>query len=403
MKVVAILDTHLSSGGGFNQALNAILQMQRLSHGLFEFEAVTFRRDNLVFLNQLGVTASLYKKTWRDKCFDSIAKRPSGLAFLHRHKIVSGFEAHLLGRGADLAYFVTPESGFSRLQRLNYITTLWDLCHRDCPEFPEVREFGAYHRREEYYRHHLGAAVCILTDSEKLSKTAAFRYGIDPERFLSMPFAPSPFLERPSAISTKEILKKHELSEGYFFYPAQFWPHKNHIRILEALLLLRNSSKRPTVVFSGKDYGSEPHLKSFVQAHGLQAQVRFLGFVDSEDIRGLYEGCQALVMPSYFGPTNIPPLEAWSLKCPVIYTKLHREQAGDAALLIDPDSADDLAKAMEAIGNPETRHRLIEAGSQRLAGIALDRSEEEASLLQILKKFAARRKCWGRTLKCPVA
>lgn len=395
MKVVAILDTHLSSGGGFNQALNAILQMQRLSNGLFEFHAVTLSRDNIAFLSQLGVTASLYKKNWRDKWFASIAKRPSGLAFLCRHKILSGIEAHMLGMGADLAYFVTPESSFSRLQRLNYITTLWDLCHRDFPEFPEVREFGAYHRREEHYRQHLGAAVCILTDSEKLSKAASFRYGIDPERLLSMPFAPSPFLENPSANSTADVLTKHGLSEGYFFYPAQFWPHKNHVRILEALILLRDSGKRPSVVFCGRDYGSEPNVRAFAQARALDAQVKFLGFVDPEDIQGLYRGCKALIMPTYFGPTNIPPLEAWSLKKPVIYSALHSEQAGDAALLVDPDDAAELANAMEAIGNVDVQEGLLEAGRRRLDQIALERTVGEGALIQKLKRFAARRECWA--------
>lgn len=395
MKVVAILDTQLGTGGGFNQALNATLQMQRLSDGIFQFEAVTARPDNVAFLQDFGIAASLYRKTLRDKWVDSLAKKPAAQSFLARRKILSGMEIHLNRRGADLAYFVTPESGFSRLQRLNYLTTLWDLCHRDCPEFPEVREFGAYHRREEYYMRHLGAAICVLTDSQKLSQAASFRYGIDAERFLTMPFAPSPFLERDDSHSMAEVLQKHGLSAGYLFYPAQFWPHKNHIRILEALLLLRDCGKKPTVVFSGRDYGTEPYLKAFVQTHGLQEQVRFIGFVDPQDIRGLYEGSKALVMPSYFGPTNIPPLEAWSLERPVIYSVLNRDQTGDAALLIDPDVADDLAKAIDSIDDPQTRDRLIAGGTLKLSQIVSARAASEQSLLLVLRKFAARRRCWA--------
>lgn len=394
MKIVAILDTHLSAGGGFNQALNAILQIHRLSEGLFEFETVTHIEDNVPFLQRLGVAVSVYRRTWRDKWVASLSKKPSGQSFLSRHKILSGMERHLLGMGTDLVYFVRPESGFFRLQRLNYITTLWDLCHRDHPEFPEVREFGTFHRREEFYRYHLPPAVCILTDSENLSRAASFRYGIDPERFLSMPFAPSPFLDRLPSTPLVDVLKKYDLSEGYFFYPAQFWPHKNHIRILEALLLLRDSGKTPTVVFSGKDYGTEPYLKSFVKKHHLQEQVRFLGFVDPEDIRGLYEGCKALVMPSYFGPTNLPPLEAWALKRPVIYSALHRDQAGDAALLVDPDNAAGLAHAMDEVNDPNTRHRLVETGAQRLNAISLARAAAEQQFLRTFETFRTRRACW---------
>jgi len=64
-----------------------------------------------------------------------------------------------------------------------------------------------------------------------------------------------------------------------------------------------------------------------------------LGFVPIEDMRGLYEGSLAIVMPTYFGPTNIPPLEAWTLEKPLIYSTHLAEQAGDAALLIDPNNA----------------------------------------------------------------
>jgi len=212
MKVVAIIDTHLKAGGGFVQALNAVLQMQRLSEGLFALEAVTPQAENIDFLRELGVTASVYRKTWRDKWVSSLYKRPSGRSFLARHKILSGLENHLLSSRTDLVYFVTPDSRFARLQRLNYLTTLWDLCHRDHPEFPEVRDFGIHHHREEYYRAHLGSAVCIITDSEKLSNAASFRYGIDRSRFLGIPFAPSPLLGSPSTTSTTDVLEKYGAS-----------------------------------------------------------------------------------------------------------------------------------------------------------------------------------------------
>jgi len=119
MKVVAIIDTHLKAGGGFVQALNAVLQMQRLSEGLFALEAVTPQAENIDFLRELGVTASVYRKTWRDKWVSSLYKRPSGRSFLARHKILSGLENHLLSSRTDLVYFVTPDSRFAKLKRLN--------------------------------------------------------------------------------------------------------------------------------------------------------------------------------------------------------------------------------------------------------------------------------------------
>ena len=69
----------------------------------------------------------------------------------------------------------------------------------------------------------------------------------------------------------------------------------------------------------------------------LENKVRFAGFVDDEELPFLYSQSIALVMPTYFGPTNIPPLEAFKINVPVLYSDLPglRDQVGKAAMLID--------------------------------------------------------------------
>ena len=81
---------------------------------------------------------------------------------------------------------------------------------------------------------------------------------------------------------------------------------------------------------------------------GLTNEVRYLGPVPDEDMAALYTQSVALVMPTFFGPTNIPPLEAWHFGRPVITSDIRglREQTGDAGLLVDPRSPDALADAM---------------------------------------------------------
>ena len=66
-----------------------------------------------------------------------------------------------------------------------------------------------------------------------------------------MDFSPAATLSLTELPSTEDVLKKYSLESGYFFYPAQFWAHKNHIRILEALVQLNLEGLRFNVVFSG--------------------------------------------------------------------------------------------------------------------------------------------------------
>ena len=395
MRIVAVLEGAATDGGGFNQALNAILQMQRLCAGRYDFEVLTDREANVAHLASLGIAAAHFRLAFLDKLIGFLCSQGWWFALQARLRLVSPFEQRLLRQGCDLVYFLTPSARAKTLQRLNYVATVWDLCHRDTPEFPEVREFEQFRIREHLYRGLLPPAVAILVDSPALADAATRRYGVDRDRLVAMPFGASAFLDAGTSVAKEAVLARYGLEEGYFFYPAQFWAHKNHVRILEALALLRARGVRPRVVFAGSDQGRRAHVERQIDAQGLQEQVRILGFVPAEDLRGLYDGCAALVMPSYFGPTNIPPLEAWLLGKPVIYSTRCAEQAGEAALCVDPDDAEALAAAMQACGEAATRERLVAAGSARLRAIERQREDAEAELLERLRRFEARRRCWS--------
>ncbi len=85
---------------------------------------------------------------------------------------------------------------------------------------------------------------------------------------------------------------------------------------------------------------------------------------------GLYAGATALIMPTFFGPTNIPVLEAWSFSCPVLTSDIRgiREQAGDAAVLVDPRSVDAIADGIRKLCEDEgLREQLGNRGRKRLA------------------------------------
>jgi glycosyltransferase involved in cell wall biosynthesis len=457
MKIIAVLERSITSGGEFNQGLNTIMQMSRICEGRFEFEIFTAHVENIKILEKLGFScvwfgpplpeeilplpeeilpqqervpslmervvarANLVSrwKAWLKRKFiapieirisplkirigqlgESVGKLEESVGKLEgsivRHEgSIGWFEKKLIEHGADVVYFLTQSAGPEPLQTLNYITTVFDLCHRDTPEFPEVRIFGQFQGRELHCKNNLAKALLVITESENLSTLVSQRYGIDRTRCLAMPTSPAPFLQDDFSIDKCLVLKKYDLDEGYFFYPAQFWSHKNHVRILEALVLLREAGSHLRVVFAGSDKGNQGHIEDLVGRYSLNDQVKFLGFVPAEHMRGLYEGCTAVVMPTYFGPTNLPPLEAWMIGKPLIYSAHLKEQAGDAALYANPDSATELAEAMKASTDPETAARLREYGALRLRELDLQRKGSETELTNRLLQFEARRRCWA--------
>jgi glycosyltransferase involved in cell wall biosynthesis len=396
MKIIAVLESSATAGGGFNQGLNAILQMKKICcAGNWEFEVFATHSESVDYLRILGVDARSFSFSILDKLLLRLSSSVWWHSLQNHLRKVGPFEKKLEARGCDLAYFVAPSLSPAMLQKLNYIATVWDLCHRDTPEFPEVRNVE-FHLRERNLKEHLSPAVTVLTDSVQLANSIASRYGVDRARLLPMPFSPAPFLNHKDAAEKEAVLRRYCLREGYYFYPAQFWSHKNHIRILEALLILRGRGHCFRVVFSGGDQGSLGYVRAFAERHDLGSQVSFLGFVPIEDMRGLYEGCRAVVMPTYFGPTNVPPLEAWMLGKPLIYSIQFAEQANGAALLINPDDALELALAFETCADEEVCEALIAKGFTRLEEIDHFRGQSETELQGRIATFERRLSCWDQ-------
>jgi glycosyltransferase involved in cell wall biosynthesis len=102
---------------------------------------------------------------------------------------------------------------------------------------------------------------------------------------------------------------------------------------------------------------------------GIAHLIHYLGYVSDQKLHALYARARALVMMTFFGPTNIPVLEAWAAGCPVITSDIRgiREQCRDAALLAPVRDAAGIADAIEKVWrDDELAARLRAAGAARL-------------------------------------
>lgn len=289
----------------------------------------------------------------------------------------------------DLVYFVTPTTSAHELQIKPFVWTLWDLCHLDSPEFPEVRTSGKFEAREATISQNLRKAALVIVDSAELEENARRSYGITSDKFVTIPFAPPVGILESHTNAESLPPEVKDIAGRYVFYPAQLWTHKNHRRIAEAIALLRDRGHDIHAVFVGKDHGAGASLLRSIEALGVEDNIHFLGYVEDEMVPELYRASLGLVMASYFGPTNIPPLEALLLGVPVVASKQHREQLGDAAVFFDPDDAAELASAIESLSSPSTRKKLAARGKALLAAMDLQRSagyDELSHRIELLAK-----------------
>jgi glycosyltransferase involved in cell wall biosynthesis len=294
----------------------------------------------------------------------------------------------------DLIWFPAP---IQLVTDTPFIMTIWDLEHRKQPYFPEVSHKGLWEKREQFYSVALSKAFAVLTGTETGKKEIETYYQVNTDNIKVVPFSTPKFALEASNTVDRSILSKYGLLEDYLLYPAQFWPHKNHIRAVEALKILSEKyCIKQSLVFVGENKGNYHYIKQVVETLGLSKQVFFLGFVPQEDLVALYQNAFALTYLSFFGPDNLPPLEAFALGCPVIAANIPgaKDQLGEHALFFNPLSAEDLAEKIKLLHDDKVLYSNLILQGKKMAMENTGRDYIKKIFL-ILDELEKVRKCWG--------
>ena len=309
------------------------------------------------------------------------------------HHGLSAFDHTARKHHIEFIWFLTPAY---ELTDVPYIATLWDLQHRLQPWVPEVGNLVEWNGRESYVSVFLRRATHIIVPNETGRKELHLFYQIPEDRIICLPH-PTPQLISITADEEQKILTKYGLKPGFLFYPAQYWPHKNHASLLYSLKILKETYHLVLpAVFVGSDKGNIDYLKKLVVELGVESQVHFLGFVTDSEMTALYKNALALVYLSFFGPENLPPLEAFSVGCPVIASRVNgaSEQLGDAALLVSSTNSDEIALAIKSLMEDLHQRQLLVARGFERAKKATS-IDYVSQVLALLDQFASIRRAWG--------
>jgi glycosyltransferase involved in cell wall biosynthesis len=171
-----------------------------------------------------------------------------------------------------------------------------------------------------------------------------------------LPFA----VTHPDLTSKKiiEVKEKFGIEGDYYFSPNQFWQHKNHIAIIEAIKILKDRGILVKVVFTGKEYDyRNPNyttdLKNKVTEYKLESEVLFLGFIDRIEQLILMKNAIAVIQPSLFEGWSTVVEDAKALNQTLIVSNIavHKEQLEEKAYYFSPNDYTQLANTIEEINN----------------------------------------------------
>lgn len=298
-------------------------------------------------------------------------------------------------KGIELLFFPQPEHSPVSIP---YITTVWDLQHRIQPWFPELVYNGEWERRDRITFRRLSKAYRIMTGTEEGKEQIRSLYSIPAERIVVNPF---PVLQdNSSQLDNREIesiISSYCINSPYYLYPAQFWAHKNHILLIDTLTILKETyGYYPVFVFVGSDKGNLDYIRVQIKRKELEENIIITGFIPRMHLNALYARAEGLIYPSWFGPDNLPPIEATISGCPVIASRSSgaMNQLGDGCLIFDPlDPHDCAEKIYSLVNDPQLRESIIQMGRKKAYSWTI--SDFVDQLLFIIDDFEPIRRCWG--------
>lgn len=233
--------------------------------------------------------------------------------------------------------------------------------------------------RNFLFSHSIRIADSIITVSE-VSKNDLKRYF--PERN-------NIHVTHLGASLSQNIMKKPpenvNENEKFILMTGTITPRKNIARAIEALQLIRNKSEVKLLLAGGFNETSQPILQ-MIQDFNLTDKVIVTGFLSIEELTWCYENAQMLLFCSLNEGFGLPPLEAMRHNLPVIASNVTSipEVVGDAALMVNPYSVDEIVDAiMELLTNQDKRTDLIKKGQKRIKLFSWEKTAEET--LKILK------------------
>lgn len=279
----------------------------------------------------------------------------------HVHPIAEA----LLMEKCDLWIFPSPTAKSFQIA-VPALVSIHDLMHRYERRFPESSAGWEYFSRERNLANICRWAKGVLVDSETGRRHLLESYNIAEERLHVLPYVAPKYML--AAKSRPDFDTRYPLPAKFLFYPAQFWEHKNHKGLIEAMGFLKVEIPDLKLVLAGSPKNAHEKVVELVHSHNLADDVIFLGYVPDDDMPELYRRARALVMPTFYGPTNIPPLEAFVAGCPVAISGIYGmpEQVGDAALLFNPESSEEIAGCIRKLWFDDALcARLIERGKKR--------------------------------------
>jgi glycosyltransferase involved in cell wall biosynthesis len=187
---------------------------------------------------------------------------------------------------------------------------------------------------------------------------------------------------------------KINIQKKFIYFPSQFWVHKNHIIILDAIKELKKKRIKIQFIFSGnkKDYRSPNHfnkLKQKINELGINKEVKILSNISEKQKINLQSTCVAMISPSYYEGWSTINEEARTLNKYIFLSNIpgHIEQRNSGSIYFPPNNAHILVKKIKSF--LKKKNYLNESKLEKKNKLLYNKIKNEA-VRQLLKVYKSK-------------
>jgi glycosyltransferase involved in cell wall biosynthesis len=249
-----------------------------------------------------------------------------------------------------------------------------------CPTVGTIHDLAPFHVRGKYdlARMFYGRVVVKQLARRQKALIAVSRYtASDIERFFGIPAEQIEII--PNGIDHQRfhpgsrdearswMAEHHGIRAPFFLYISRLeHPGKNHVRLIEAFDRFKKETGSDwQLVLGGGDWHGSEVIRAAAAESPFAREIHLPGFIADEDLPGFYRAAGCMVYPSLFEGFGLPPVETMACGTPVISSTRGSlgEVVGEAALAIEPEDPDDMARALrQVVEDRELAARLVERG-----------------------------------------
>jgi len=272
------------------------------------------------------------------------------------------------------------------------VATVYDL---QFIEYPQFFAAAQVQERSGNFWQAVSVAERLVCISDYVRQHVLRVTGLAPERVVRVHISLPDRLPPADPAGSAGLAAELGVTPGrYLIYPANTWPHKNHIMLLTAagMYFARQCDSDLKIVCVGTGEGAARQgLIDAAGRMGLGERFLFPGFLSEPDLAALIAGARALIYPSLFEGFGMPVLEAMALGVPALVSNRTSlpEVAGDAALMFDPRRPTDIVAAITAIETTPGLAADLAARGRQQAGSLGTAASMAASYLAIFAEVVA--------------